>query len=114
MDFEGALLVEERREDEPILIGAIRKNAEWATTDDIRKLLDVLVPRITRWFWMRPRVSKGPLVQLYGSSAGDSSLFNPGAWIRPRVSKGSPASAAIAYGSAAGSSSRDPGDGLRL
>ncbi|ROL41037.1 Serine/threonine-protein kinase pim-2 [Anabarilius grahami] len=58
MDFGGALLVEERREDEPILIGAIRKYAEWAITDDIRKLLDVLVPRISRWFWMRPRVSK--------------------------------------------------------
>ncbi|ROL46032.1 Serine/threonine-protein kinase pim-2 [Anabarilius grahami] len=52
MDFGGALLVEERREDEPILIGEIRKYAEWATTDDIRKLLDVLVPRISRWFWM--------------------------------------------------------------
>ncbi|XP_048037743.1 serine/threonine-protein kinase pim-1-like isoform X2 [Megalobrama amblycephala] len=58
MDFGGALLVEERREDEPLLISAIRKYAEWATTEDLRILLDLLVPRISRCFWMRPRVSK--------------------------------------------------------
>ncbi|XP_051747105.1 uncharacterized protein LOC127510958 [Ctenopharyngodon idella] len=58
MDFGDALIVEERREDEPILISAIRRYAEWATTDDLRILLDVLVPRISRWFWIRPRVSK--------------------------------------------------------
>ncbi|XP_048008621.1 serine/threonine-protein kinase pim-1-like isoform X1 [Megalobrama amblycephala] len=58
MDFGGALLVEERRDDEPLLISAIRKYAEWATTEDLRILLDLMVPRITRCFWMRPRVSK--------------------------------------------------------
>lgn len=44
---------------EPILISAIRKYAEWATTEDLRILLDLMVPRISRCFWMRPRVSKG-------------------------------------------------------
>ncbi|KAK9976906.1 hypothetical protein ABG768_018727 [Culter alburnus] len=58
MDFGDALLVEERREDEPLLISAIRKYAEWATTEDLRILLDELVPRISSWFWIRPRVSK--------------------------------------------------------
>ncbi|KAK9977129.1 hypothetical protein ABG768_018950 [Culter alburnus] len=59
MDFGDALLVEERRDDEPLLISAIRKYAEWATTEDLRKLLDELVPNISSWFWIRPRVSKG-------------------------------------------------------
>ncbi|XP_048021056.1 serine/threonine-protein kinase pim-1-like [Megalobrama amblycephala] len=58
MDFGGALLVEERRDAEPLLISAIRKYAEWATTEDLRILLDLMVPRISRCFWMRPRVSK--------------------------------------------------------
>ncbi|KAK9976953.1 hypothetical protein ABG768_018774 [Culter alburnus] len=58
MDFGDTLLVEERRDDEPLLISAIRKYAEWATTEDLRILLDELVPRISSWFWIRPRVSK--------------------------------------------------------
>ncbi|XP_048040278.1 serine/threonine-protein kinase pim-1-like isoform X2 [Megalobrama amblycephala] len=58
MDFGGALLVEERRDAEPLLISAIRKYAEWATTEDLRILLDLMVPTISRCFWMRPRVSK--------------------------------------------------------
>ncbi|KAK7172324.1 hypothetical protein R3I93_004597 [Phoxinus phoxinus] len=50
MDFRGALILPETRADEPILNAAVRKHAEWAVTDDIRILLNALVPRISPWF----------------------------------------------------------------
>lgn len=58
MDFSGALLLAEKRADEPVLNAAVRKYAEWAAVDDIRKLLDGLVPRISRWFWQLSYLSK--------------------------------------------------------
>ncbi|KAK7172188.1 hypothetical protein R3I93_004484 [Phoxinus phoxinus] len=59
MDFRGALILPETRADEPILNAAVRKYAEWAVSDDIRILLDALVPKISRWFWQMSHLSKG-------------------------------------------------------
>ncbi|XP_051723821.1 uncharacterized protein LOC127498491 isoform X2 [Ctenopharyngodon idella] len=97
MDFGGALIVEERREDEPILTSAIRKYAEWATTDDICKVLDVLVPRISRWFWIRPRVSK-ECRDLFERLHEEESRMTLQAILDHDWFKGSPASAAPPQG----------------
>ncbi|XDV39409.1 hypothetical protein PO909_008659 [Leuciscus waleckii] len=58
-DFGGTLFFKEKRADEPILYSAVRKYAEWVSTDDTRIVLDHLVTRIGRWFWQRPHLSKG-------------------------------------------------------